>query len=68
MACSTTKAIEWDQAWSSHLDPSGRAAFGIHNSAYEQQHAGANNNIPANMSSVMPRVIGVPGLDLAIKS
>ncbi|KAI7741216.1 hypothetical protein M8C21_031397 [Ambrosia artemisiifolia] len=29
------KAIEWDAAWSNHLESSGRAAFGGHNSAYE---------------------------------
>ncbi|KAI7731978.1 hypothetical protein M8C21_004268, partial [Ambrosia artemisiifolia] len=34
-ACTTDKAIEWDAAWSNHLDPSGRAAFGVHDSAYE---------------------------------
>ncbi|KAK9681513.1 hypothetical protein RND81_10G007700 [Saponaria officinalis] len=27
VACSRTKAVEWDQAWSKNLDPSGRAAF-----------------------------------------
>ncbi|KEH34317.1 putative asparagine synthase (glutamine-hydrolyzing) [Medicago truncatula] len=37
VACSTEKAIEWDASWSSNLDPSGRAAFGVHNSAYENQ-------------------------------
>ncbi|KAI3801541.1 hypothetical protein L1987_29648 [Smallanthus sonchifolius] len=35
VACSTAKAIEWDAAWSNHLDPSGRAALGVHDSAYE---------------------------------
>lgn len=37
VACSTAKAIEWDAAWSNHLDPSGRAALGVHESDYEQQ-------------------------------
>ncbi|KAJ9548513.1 hypothetical protein OSB04_021056 [Centaurea solstitialis] len=36
VACSTAKAIEWDAAWSNHLDPSGRAALGVHQSDYEQ--------------------------------
>ena len=36
VACSTAKAIEWDAAWSNHLDPSGRAALGVHESDYEQ--------------------------------
>lgn len=34
MACSTAKAVEWDAAWSQNLDPSGRAALGVHVSAY----------------------------------
>ncbi|KAJ0575655.1 putative asparagine synthase (glutamine-hydrolyzing) [Helianthus annuus] len=38
VACSTAKAIEWDAAWSNHLDPSGRAALGVHDSAYEVNH------------------------------
>ncbi|OWM68720.1 hypothetical protein CDL15_Pgr024907 [Punica granatum] len=38
VACSTAKAIEWDASWSGNLDPSGRAALGVHLSAYGQQH------------------------------
>ncbi|MFS8003796.1 putative asparagine synthase, rossmann-like alpha/beta/alpha sandwich [Helianthus anomalus] len=38
VACSTAKAIEWDAASSNHLDPSGRAALGVHDSAYEVNH------------------------------
>lgn len=34
MACSTAKAVEWDAAWSKNLDPSGRAALGVHDAAY----------------------------------
>ena len=30
VACSTAKAIEWDAQWSANLDPSGRAALGVH--------------------------------------
>lgn len=36
VACSTAKAIEWDAAWSNHLDPSGRAALGVHDYAYKR--------------------------------
>lgn len=36
VACSTAKAVEWDAAWSKNLDPSGRAALGVHASAYEE--------------------------------
>lgn len=36
VACSTAKAVEWDAAWSKNLDPSGRAAVGVHAAAYEE--------------------------------
>ncbi|KAM7517458.1 hypothetical protein LguiB_016420 [Lonicera macranthoides] len=35
VACSTAKAVEWDASWSKNLDPSGRAALGVHADAYE---------------------------------
>ncbi|CAA6658823.1 unnamed protein product [Spirodela intermedia] len=35
VACSTAKAVEWDASWSKNLDPSGRAALGVHEAAYE---------------------------------
>ncbi|XP_061336602.1 asparagine synthetase [glutamine-hydrolyzing] 3 isoform X3 [Gastrolobium bilobum] len=37
VACSTAKAVEWDAAWSKNLDPSGRAAIGVHAAAYEDE-------------------------------
>ncbi|XP_010422871.1 PREDICTED: asparagine synthetase [glutamine-hydrolyzing] 3 isoform X2 [Camelina sativa] len=37
VACSTAKAVEWDAAWSQNLDPSGRAALGVHVAAYEEE-------------------------------
>ncbi|XP_039003967.1 asparagine synthetase [glutamine-hydrolyzing] 3-like [Hibiscus syriacus] len=36
VACSTAKAVEWDAAWAKNPDPSGRAALGVHASAYEE--------------------------------
>ncbi|KAJ1437616.1 Rossmann-like alpha/beta/alpha sandwich fold [Sesbania bispinosa] len=42
VACSTAKAVEWDAAWSNNLDPSGRAALGVHVSAYDNQNDLAN--------------------------
>ncbi|CAH9095028.1 unnamed protein product [Cuscuta epithymum] len=36
VACSTAKAVEWDAAWAMNPDPSGRAALGIHEAAYEE--------------------------------
>eukprot|EP00253_Pinus_taeda_P024409 PITA_24409 len=43
VACSTAKAVEWDSAWAHNLDPSGRAALGVHASAYQECNAGAND-------------------------
>jgi asparagine synthase (glutamine-hydrolysing) len=36
VACSTAKAVDWDAAWSKNLDPSGRAALGVHDAAYDE--------------------------------
>lgn len=43
VACSTAKAVEWDAAWSKNLDPSGRAALGVHDAAYHEEEAGKND-------------------------
>ena len=67
VACSTAKAIEWDQGWSKNLDPSGRAALGVHNSAYDR-HAVSSKNIPVNVAADMPRIIGVAGPELTIQT
>lgn len=37
VACSTAAAIAWDKAWSNNLDPSGRAASGVHVAAYTEE-------------------------------
>lgn len=34
VACSSAKAIEWDEAFKNLNDPSGRAALGVHKAAY----------------------------------
>ena len=34
VACSTAKALEWDEAWLEQDEPSGRAISGVHNNAY----------------------------------
>ncbi len=34
VACSTAKAIEWDEAFKNMIDPSGRAVQSVHNEAY----------------------------------
>lgn len=41
VACSTAAAIAWDKAWAGNLDPSGRAALGVHDSAYTETDAPA---------------------------
>ncbi|CAI7793592.1 unnamed protein product [Closterium sp. NIES-53] len=35
VACSTEAAVKWDAAWANNIDPSGRAALGVHNASYE---------------------------------
>ncbi|KAL3687780.1 hypothetical protein R1sor_014089 [Riccia sorocarpa] len=37
VACSTAAAVAWDAAWSKNLDPSGRAALGVHDAAYIEE-------------------------------
>ncbi len=34
VACSTAKALEWDEAWKKMDEPSGRAIAGVHDNAY----------------------------------
>ncbi len=34
VACSTAKALEWDEAWGKMDEPSGRAISGVHEAAY----------------------------------
>ncbi|GMY11355.1 asparagine synthetase [glutamine-hydrolyzing] 3 [Fagus crenata] len=45
VACSTAKAVEWDAAWSKNPDPSGRAALGVHEAAYEEEKDAKNANL-----------------------
>ncbi|KAB1225745.1 Asparagine synthetase [glutamine-hydrolyzing] [Morella rubra] len=65
VACSTATAVAWDASWSNNLDPSGRAALGVHLSAYEKQMpsatpgiaAGIIDNVPLKMEVSTPGVI-----------
>ncbi|XP_051142985.1 asparagine synthetase [glutamine-hydrolyzing]-like [Andrographis paniculata] len=63
VACSTAAAIAWDASWSTNLDPSGRAAVGVHNSSYENNPNPANP-IPANdnpaPTAIMSGVVAAP--------
>jgi len=55
IACSTAKAVEWDAAWSKNLDPSGRAALGVHVSAYADEATNVNSIVQAtNVNSIVP--------------
>ncbi|XP_044505144.1 asparagine synthetase [glutamine-hydrolyzing] 1 [Mangifera indica] len=57
IACSTAKAIEWDAAWANNLDPSGRAALGVHLSAYSQQAANTSAmKLPSTVIDDMPQM------------
>ncbi|KAK3206564.1 hypothetical protein Dsin_020610 [Dipteronia sinensis] len=76
VACSTAKAVEWDASWANNLDPSGRAALGVHLSAYEQQqqknHAAASNGnvvpMPSKVIDNIPRMMEVGAQELEIRS
>ncbi|CAK8565949.1 unnamed protein product [Lathyrus sativus] len=65
VACSTAKAIEWDASWSNNLDPSGRAAFGVHVSAYENQINPVTKGVEPE--KIIPK-IGVSPLGVAIQT
>ncbi|GLT81728.1 hypothetical protein SLE2022_001630 [Rubroshorea leprosula] len=66
VACSTAKAVEWDAAWANNLDPSGRAALGVHLSAYEPQPpATSAADVSSNVIDTIPGINEVttsPGL------
>ena len=60
VACSTAKAVEWDEAWSKNPDPSGRAAIGVHEASYENKSLAPpednNGELPDGLSSTQPRL------------
>lgn len=66
IACSTAKAVEWDARWSNNLDPSGRAALGVHASAYDPlvPAAIAAGKGGAKITNKKPRMVDVttPGV------
>ncbi len=65
IACSTAAAIAWDKAWADNLDPSGRAALGVHDSAYPDAitpaatQSGHENAISANGFSNNPMLSNI---------
>ncbi|XP_023513031.1 asparagine synthetase [glutamine-hydrolyzing] 1-like [Cucurbita pepo subsp. pepo] len=65
IACSTAKAVEWDVAWSKNLDPSGRAALGVHVSAYADEATNVNSIVPSKMIDTIPRMeVSTSGLKI----
>ncbi|CAN1354616.1 Asparagine synthetase [glutamine-hydrolyzing] 1 [Linum perenne] len=68
VACSTAKAVEWDAAWSDNLDPSGRAALGVHLSAYAAAAAANSGNVPSKIIDSVPRIIEVSAKEVATQS
>ncbi|XP_057772488.1 asparagine synthetase [glutamine-hydrolyzing] [Salvia miltiorrhiza] len=65
VACSTPTAVLWDASWSKNLDPSGRAAIGVHNSAYEKHLVKGNLATSKIIDSVPLRDgVGAPGLTI----
>lgn len=66
VACSTATAIEWDAEWSKNLDPSGRAALGVHNSAYENQGSAVSSGIGPEIIDNVPQMkVSTPGVAIA---
>eukprot|EP00475_Leptophrys_vorax_P014566 TRINITY_DN20872_c0_g4_i2.p1 TRINITY_DN20872_c0_g4~~TRINITY_DN20872_c0_g4_i2.p1 ORF type:complete len:485 (-),score=47.80 TRINITY_DN20872_c0_g4_i2:132-1532(-) len=43
VACSTATAVAWDETWQKNLDPSGRAALGVHAAAYSSDEEGKDD-------------------------
>ncbi|KAG8471522.1 hypothetical protein CXB51_036944 [Gossypium anomalum] len=60
VACSTAKAVEWDATWKNNLDPSGRAALGVHLSAYDAETP--LDNKPSKIIESIPLMMEIPGV------
>ncbi|XP_077239423.1 asparagine synthetase [glutamine-hydrolyzing] isoform X2 [Tasmannia lanceolata] len=58
VACSTAKALEWDAKWSNNPDPSGRAALGVHVSAYDPISSSIPlGKVSSNIVNKKPRMV-----------
>ncbi|XP_073057219.1 asparagine synthetase [glutamine-hydrolyzing]-like isoform X2 [Primulina eburnea] len=67
VACSTATAVAWDESWSKNLDPSGRAAIGVHNSPYEKRATTVvtNGKLTTKVTEPVARVMETtPGLTI----
>ncbi|KAL0678512.1 hypothetical protein Bca4012_006493 [Brassica carinata] len=58
VACSTAKAVEWDASWSNNMDPSGRAAIGVHLSAYDGSKVALPLPTPHKAIDDIPMMMG----------
>ncbi|KAH0922666.1 LOW QUALITY PROTEIN: hypothetical protein HID58_022684, partial [Brassica napus] len=58
VACSTAKAVEWDANWSNNMDPSGRAAVGVHLSDYDGNSKVAVSLPPPKTVEDTPMMMG----------
>ncbi|MQI71948.1 asparagine synthetase B, partial [Escherichia coli] len=67
VACSTEKAVEWDASWSNNLDPSGRAALGVHVSAYDDNQVNSVSSKAVEPEKIIPKMEVSP-LGVAIQS
>ncbi|KAL9994946.1 Asparagine synthetase [glutamine-hydrolyzing] [Helianthus debilis subsp. tardiflorus] len=68
IACSTAKAIEWDASWSNNLDPSGRAALGVHNAAYKKNMGPVGQvKLGPNIIDNVPRMMDISASELVIQ-
>ncbi|KAD4981901.1 hypothetical protein E3N88_18572 [Mikania micrantha] len=68
IACSTAKAIEWDASWSNNLDPSGRAALGVHNAAYKKNKGPVGSvKLASNVIDNVPLMMDISASELVIQ-
>lgn len=66
VACSTAAAIAWDKAWSKNLDPSGRAALGVHVASYDGPDEKEAKNDSSSIAPTAPKVDGAkPAVEIS---
>nr|GEZ05692.1 asparagine synthetase [Tanacetum cinerariifolium] len=69
MDCRTKKAIEWDVSWSKNLDPLGRDALCVHNSAYKESVTPIGTvNLAPSIIDNMPRMMDISAPRVVIQS
>ena len=49
--------MEWDAAWSKNPDPSGRAALGVHEAAYEEEVDAKDANLINGSPQKLPGIV-----------